>query len=62
MSGLIEKSLGNVVFHAGLGDTALVDALIGSAELRSRALGEDPLYDALFEKYLNPSKQHARTH
>ena len=49
VSGLIETLLESAELPA---KTSLVDRMTGSASLRSPAVGNDPLYDALAAKHL----------
>lgn len=49
VSGLIESLLETAAPPAA---TSLVDRLVGSASLRSPAVGVDPLYDAMALKHL----------
>lgn len=51
VSGLIESLLESAATPAA---TSRVDRMIGSASLRSPSPGEDPLYDALASKHLEP--------
>jgi hypothetical protein len=49
VSGLIEACLRSTPAQSG---TSLVDEMIGSAKLRRVKRGRDPLYDALYDRYV----------
>jgi len=49
VSGLIEACLRSTATRVG---ESLVDEMLGSAELRSVKRGRDPVYDALYDRYI----------
>jgi hypothetical protein len=51
VSGLIESLLETA---APAAPSSAVDRIVGSASLRSPAVGTDPLYEALVSKHLKP--------
>ena len=50
VSGLIEHRLRPV--SASRGSESMLDAMVGSAELRQPAPGEDPLHEALHRRHI----------
>lgn len=50
VSGLIENCLRSV--STPRGPESIVDAMVGSAELRQPAPGEDPLHEALYRRHI----------